>query len=261
MRRTKKMPIKCSVENGNLLAGKTALVCGGSGGIGEAVASEFVKQGCRVIISGTNQEKLNNICGRNPELRSVVMNLNDTDSLDEKIAKAAEIAERDIDILVNATGIGGKFEFGKVSSAQWDEVMSVNLKGAYFLSQAMGNYMIKNGIKGHILNLSSSSALRPAWNPYQISKWAIKGMTIGLADKLLPYGIVVNAIAPGPVATKMLGKDSDGDIDMPLQPSGRYALPEEIASLAAYMVSDLGNLIVGDTFYITGGSGIVSLHH
>ena len=85
-------------------------------------------------------------------------------------------------------------------------------------------------------------------------------MTLGLADLLLPYGIVVNAIAPGPTATPMLGKNEGDTIYNPTNPSGRYAMPSEIASLAVYMVSDLGNMIVGDTFYITGGSGTITLH-
>ena len=255
------IPIKCSVENGDILKGKSALVCGGSGDIGKAIAKEFLKQGCNVIISGTTTDKLHNVCQEISGLKSIVIDLKDLDSINDKIFKAAEIAGDDISILVNASGIGGKYSFGEITPDQWDAVMDINLKGAFFLCQAMGNYMINKKIKGHILNISSASALRPAWSPYQISKWALKGMNVGLADKLLPYGIIVNAIAPGPVATKMLGKDENGDINMPMQPSGRYALPEEIACLATYMVSDLGNLIVGDTFYITGGSGIVSLHH
>ena len=76
---------------------------------------------------------------------------------------------------------------------------------------------------------------------------------------LLPYGIVVNAIAPEPVATPMLGKSTNDTIESS-SPSGRYALPCEVASLAVFMVSDFGNLIVGDTFYITGGGGVISLH-
>lgn len=260
-RRKQLIPIKCSVENGSILKGKTALICGGTGDIGKAIVDEFHRQGCNVIVAGTNKDKLNKISEKYDGIKSIVINLNDVDSLDNKVLEASQLAGCDIDILVNATGVGGSFEFGNITSEQWDNVMNINLKGAFFLCQAMGNYMIKNKIKGHILNVSSASALRPAWTPYHISKWGIKGFTVGLADKLLPYGIVVNAIAPGPVATKMLNMGETESIDMPSQPSGRYALPEEIASLAAYMVSDLGNLIVGDTFYITGGSGIVSLHH
>ena len=121
--------------------------------------------------------------------------------------------------------------------------------------------MIENGIKGHILNLSSSSSLRPAWTPYQMSKWAVKGLTLGLADIFLPYGIIVNAIAPGPVATPMLGREEEDSLYCAEQPSGRYAVPSEIAALAVFMVSDMGNLIVGDTFYMTGGSGLLSYQH
>lgn len=255
------VPIKCSVENGNILSGKTALICGGCGDIGKAIAKEFLKQGCCVIISGTNAERLKKVCAEINNNNYIVMDLNNISSLDSSIVEASHTVGRKIDILVNASGIGGSFKFGQVSEYEWDNVMNINIKGAYFLCQSVGNYMIKNNIKGHILNISSASSLRPAWTPYQISKWALKGFTIGLADKLLPHGIIVNSIAPGPVATKMLGKDSSNSIEMPNQPSGRYALPEEIASLAAYMVSDLGDLIVGDTFYISGGSGILSLHH
>lgn len=259
--RKKLIPIKCSVENGEILKGKTALICGGSGDIGKAIVNEFYRQGCNLIVSGTNLDKLKKIKENYAEVKCIVIDLNDVYSLEGKVLEASQLAGCSIDILVNATGVGGRFVFGKISPEQWDDVMNINLKGAFFLNQAVGNYMINNRIKGHILNVSSASALRPAWTPYQISKWGIKGFTVGLADKLLPYGITVNAIAPGPVATKMLNMGEYDSIDMPSQPSGRYALPEEVASLAAYMVSDLGDLIIGDTFYISGGSGIVSLHH
>lgn len=89
----------------------------------------------------------------------------------------------------------------------------------------------------------------------------MKGFTLGLTDMMIPHGIVVNAIAPGPTATPMLGKYEGDSIYEPYTPSRRYAMPEEIASLAVFMVSDAGNMIVGDTFYMTGGSGTLTLHH
>ena len=138
--------------------------------------------------------------------------------------------------------------------------MDINAKGTYFISQVIARKMIENAIHGHILNVSSSSSLRPASTPYTISKWAVSGMTKGMADVLIRYGIVVNAIAPGPVATNMVGKIDTSEIGHDVSPSGRYAMPEEVSHLAAYMVSGYGDLIVGDTFYITGGSGTVSLH-
>lgn len=89
---------------------------------------------------------------------------------------------------------------------------------------------------------------------------SVRDFTKGLADILLPYGIVVNAIAPGPTATPMLHKGDGESIYSPTCPAGRYAVPEEIARLAVFMVSGCGDMIVDDTFYITGGSGTISLH-
>ena len=129
------------------------------------------------------------------------------------------------------------------------------------MGQGIAKYMIDNGIEGHILNVSSSSAQRPAWTPYEISKWAINGMTKGMADVLLPYGIIVNAIAPGPTATPMLIKNGDSCISNDNNLIGRFEMPSEIANLATFMVSNLGNMIVGDTVYISGGSGVISMHH
>lgn len=120
--------------------------------------------------------------------------------------------------------------------------------------------MIENHIKGHILDVTSLSALRPAWTPYQMSEWAVRGFTLGLADVFWLYGIIVNAIAPGLTATPMLGNDKVESLYLGQCPAGRYAHPTEIGFLAVLMVSDLGNMIVGDTFYMTGGSGTISLH-
>lgn len=262
--RTKEMiPIPTPVSEGDLLKGKTALVSGGSGGIGLAITDELLRLGCFVIIGGTSREKLERLCNdRNSEgLRYIVLNMKEIPTFSGKIEEVCKLSPNDrIDILVNCAGVNNSKPFLEVDEATFDSIMNINLKGAYFLSQAVAKLMIKNNTKGHILNLSSASSLRPASQPYAISKWAISGMTKGLADELIKYGIVVNAIAPGPTATPMLGKLEDGDISHPNSPIGRYALPQEIAKLAAFMVSGYGDLIVGDTFYMSGGSGTISLH-
>ena len=142
---------------------------------------------------------------------------------------------------------------------EWDLIMDTNAKGTFFMSQAAARHMTENGVRGHILNVTSSSALRPAWTAYQMSKWAVRGFTLGAADALLPSGIVVNAIAPGPTATPMLGR-KEGDTLYCGNPAGRYSTPEEIARLALYLVCGAGDMIVGETVYMTGGSGNLSLH-
>lgn len=168
--------------------------------------------------------------------------------------------EHKIDILVNSAGVVSKHSFLDVDEEEYEKIMDINAKGTFFMCQAMAKYMIENKVKGHILNVTSSSALRPAWTPYQMSKWAIRGFTMGLADVLLPYGITVNAIAPGPTATEMLNIKAGDSIYNPNAVSGRYQMPEEIAQLATFMVSSAADMVVGDTFYITGGSGVISYH-
>lgn len=186
----------------------------------------------------------------------------DVKSIPDKVRSAtAMFPENRVDILVNSAGLVAHADFAHMTEEEYDGIMDVNAKGTYFMSQAVSQLMIEKKTKGHILNVTSSSALRPAWTPYQMSKWAVRGLTLGLADLLLPYGIIVNAIAPGPVATPMLGKTEGDSIENPEGPCGRFAMPSEIASLAVFMVSDLGNLIVGDTYYMTGGSGTISMKH
>ena len=256
-------PVPQPVNTNELLKGKVALITGGSGGIGQAIANAFIKSGCKVIIAGTNEEKLKKCISKSDDnMKYIVLNILDVKGLSTKVKQAAELfAENKIDILVNAAGVVTSNTFLDITEEEYDSILDVNTKGTYFISQVISKHMIKNKVKGHILNITSASALRPAQTPYQISKWAVRGFTIGLAEALLPYGIIVNAIAPGPVATTMLGKKEGDSISMPKQPSRRYAMPSEIASQAVFMVSDMGNLIVGETVYMTGGSGILDLKY
>ena len=253
------------VPNTKLLEGKIALITGGSSGIGFAIAEALIESGAKVIICRRNQKKLEASVERlnlhDNRAKGLVCDVSDIISLPDKVKEASELfGESRIDILVNSAGVISKHDFWKTDENDFDSLMDINAKGTFFMSQAVAKFMIDKKIEGHILNVSSSSALRPAWTPYQMSKWAIKGFTLGLADLLLPYGIVVNAIAPGQTATPIFGKDSDGNIYNANVVGKRYILPEEIASLAVFMVSGMGDMIVGDTFYMTGGSGLISLH-
>lgn len=243
-----------------ILNGKVALITGGSSGIGFAIANSFIRSGCRVIIAGTNEDKLKKCVQQLGEFsRYIVINVMDVQSIPEKVFRASTIFGQ-IDILVNSAGIIEHSSFGNITEEEYDKVMGVNIKGTFFMSQAVTNYMLLNKLKGHILNVSSSSALRPAWTPYQMSKWAVRGFTSGLADNMIKYGIVVNAIAPGQTATPMLGKKEGDSLYHANCPAGRYITSEEVANLATFMVSAMGDMIVGDTFYITGGSGTISMH-
>jgi 3-oxoacyl-[acyl-carrier protein] reductase len=259
------IPILTPVKEEMIFSGKVALITGGSSGIGLSIAENLISKGCKVIIAGTNESKLEKASqklGGSTNIRMIVINVTDTDSLPDKVQEAVQLYDDNkIDILINCAGKISHSDFLRMSESEYDEVMNTNAKGTYFMCQAVSRFMIDNKIRGHILNISSASALRPAWSPYHISKWAVRGMTLGLAEQLLPYGIVVNAIAPGPVATPMLGKKEGDSVYHPSNPAGRYAMPNEIAELAAFMVRYMGNLIVGDTYYITGGGGTIDLQN
>lgn len=259
-------PVPQVINASDLLKGKVALITGGTGGIGCAIAKSYLDVGCKVVLCGTNQCKIDNCIQKlgypKENLQGLVLNVLDVSSLYEKIEQGAALfSENRIDILVNSAGVTAHSGFMDMTEKEYDSIMDINAKGTFFMSQKMSDYMINKGIKGHILNITSASALRPAWTAYQMSKWAVRGFTVGLADVLLPYGITVNAIAPGPVATPMLGKREGDSISNPEQVSGRYAMPGEIASMATILVSDMGKLVVGDTIYMTGGSGIIDLKH
>lgn len=247
------------LEKNEYLKGRVALITGGASGIGLEIARAYMNSGAKVIIAGRNQDKLESAkqelirsYGQNIDFITIDITKCETfaDKLNEAVSKFGRI-----DILVNNAGVSGA-RIAYATPEQFDTVIDTNLKGVFFLSQAVGRYMKETNIHGNILNVSSASSVRPAACAYTISKWGIRGFTQGLARTLIPYDIIVNAIAPGPTATPLLHKDSkDSDISLPITPSGRYALPEEVANMAVIMVSNMGRLIVGDTVFMTGGAG------
>ena len=264
----KKIPVEIPTLYGEVLKGKVAVVTGGTTGIGFEIAKAFIHNGASVIITGRDSERIANavvklkkeignsenmfVCGE------VLDNTMTTQIEDRWKQILSHIENKHIDILVNNAGVISKTHFGKTDEKDYNLVMETNLKGTYFLSEIVSNYMIENGIKGNILNISSSSALRPAVSAYSMAKWAIHGLTLGMAKKLSPYGIVVNSIAPGPTATRMLQSDNIININRMSSPSEKYATASEIANLAVIMVSDMSKMLNGDTMYATGGCGLLT---
>lgn len=208
----KVIPVVIPMDKEKLLQGKIAMITGGSGGIGIEIAKAFLQSGAKVILVGAKEEKLRKACkllGESDTLRSIPIDITDNGNITVKVKQALELfEEKRIDILVNSAGVNGTNDFFNTNEQEYDRIMDTNVKGTYFISRVVAQTMIDNNIKGHILMVSSSSALRPAWAPYQMSKWAIRGFTMGLADTLLPYGIIVNSIAPGQTATPMVGKET-----------------------------------------------------
>lgn len=259
-----------SLSPNELLEGRTALITGGTSGIGFHMAKAFLRSGAAVVITGRSKERLLRTCAELDEdgayagrLSGLVMDNARTEKFQECFHRALEqtqIAGRShIDILVNNAGVLGA-ALSDATEEEYDTVMDTNLKGAFFLSRLFGKYLKENGIAGNILNVGSSSSLRPAISAYTLSKWGIRGLTLGLAKALAPYGITVNGIAPGPTMTPMLLKEdvSSTPPNLLKNPIGRYAYPEEIANMAVILVSDMCRTVVGDMLYMTGGAGVIT---
>lgn len=250
---------------GDLLKGRKALITGGTSGIGLAIAKSFLASGAVVCITGRDEAKIKKVREDLENINSdyknrvfaSILDVKDVASFPQKVDEILQ-SLTEIDILVNNAGVRGG-QIATVSETEYDDIMDTNLKGTFFLSKVISSYMIKNNIEGNILNIASASGIRPANSAYTLSKWGVRGLTLGLAKTLIPYGIVVNGIAPGPTATPMLMDNGCKNITHNSNPLKRYALPEEIANMAVILVSMMGKTIVGDIVYMTGGAGLITL--
>lgn len=248
-----------------ILEGRTALITGGTSGIGFEIAKAFVRAGATCVITGRNEEKIEKACaeiekeldakgsifGKRMDVTSLV-------AMEEAFKEIlCVVPSHSIDVLVNNAGVVGG-EIRDCTEEKYDLILDTNLKGTFFLSQLVARYMRDNHVEGNILNIGSSSSLRPATSAYSITKNAIYGFTKGLAKVLASYGITVNGIAPGPTATPMLMPNGIKDNLAFPNPLGRCILPGEIANMAVFLVSSMGKSIIGDMIFMTGGSGVVT---
>ena len=255
-------PITVLKDNNELLKEKVAFITGGTGGIGCAIAKKFIDSGCKVIISGTNMEKLKKIStdlGEN--CKYIQIDLSKLDDLESSIKEVISIFGK-LDIFVSSHGIHTTKKinsFIDFTEEDFDNIIDINLKSTYFLCKEISKYFIKNKIKGKILLISSSTGSEPAWSPYRISKCCIDNLTKGLAQNLIDNDIIVNSIAPGPTATDLLDYHKGDFIYTSDNKLYRYTMPEEIAEIALVLTSNLGNTIVGDTIYMSGGRGVFDI--
>lgn len=253
------------LPNTEWLKGRCALITGGTSGIGYSISEAYLKAGAAVIITGRDQERIDSAVRKLKKHSELVFGyvLDNTNIIsfngvfNQILMKIKKAGIPQIDILVNNAGVNYKGMPNAIEE-EYDKVLDTNLKGVFFLSQMFGKYLVVNHIKGNILNIASASSLRPADSAYTVSKWGIRGLTLGLAKALGKDGITVNGIAPGPTATPMMIKDSSSNMKLDRLPLGRYIMPEEISNMAVILVSEMGRSIMGDIIYMTGGAGLLT---
>jgi NAD(P)-dependent dehydrogenase (short-subunit alcohol dehydrogenase family) len=238
------------------LDGKVAVVTGGNRGLGEAFARALGEAGARVAIAARDHERSGPVAAELGAL-AVTADVTDADSVAAMLSTVtSELGP--VDILVNNAGVCFHRPALEVPEDEWRAVWDVNVDGVWRCSRAVGAQMVERG-SGVIVNIGSISAEivnRPQWQPaYNASKAAVHQLTKSLAAEWAPYGVRVNALAPGYVKTEMAPVDDPRFRprwvdDAPMQ---RAAVPEEIAPSVVYLSSDASSFMTGSVLITDGG--------
>ncbi|MEN8708762.1 MAG: 3-oxoacyl-[acyl-carrier-protein] reductase [Paracoccaceae bacterium] len=242
------------------LTGKNALITGASGGIGGAIATALHAAGATVTLSGTREAPLNELAAQLGDRVYVqTCNLSDKEAVDALPKQAAELMGS-VDILVNNAGITKDNLFMRMSDAEWDDVINVNLTSTMRLCKGVLRGMMK-ARWGRIVNISSivGATGNPGQGNYAASKAGMIGMSKSLAYEVATRGITVNSVAPGFIATAMTDKLNDDQKGAILGqiPAGRMGSPEDIAAAVLYLASDQAGYMTGATLHVNGGMAML----
>ncbi|MCK1655969.1 SDR family oxidoreductase [Bradyrhizobium sp. 149] len=249
------------------LTGKVAAITGAARGIGKACAKRFLDDGVKVVISDVDADGLAATAAefaRPDALRTVVGNVARRPDVDQLVATAVKEFGR-LDIMVNNAGVARNQDILDISEQDFDDVIAINLKGAFFGVQAAAKQMIAQGGGGVIINMSSVNALLaiPTLATYAISKGGMKQLTSVAAVALAPHNIRVVAVGPGTILTDMVASAIYTSEDarktvLSRTPAGRGGEPGEVASVVAFLASDDASYITGQTIYPDGGRLILN---
>ena len=242
------------------LTGKTALVTGATGGIGDAIARALHSQGATVAISGTRQERLDALAADlGSRVHALPCDLADKDAV-EKLVPDAEAAMEHIDIVVNNAGTTRDNIFVRLKDEDWDTVIAVNLTAAFRIARAAARGMMRRRA-GRIIGITSVVGVtgNAGQGNYAAAKAGMIGMSKALAQEVASRGVTVNCIAPGFIETAMTEALNEKQRELLLSrvPAGRLGKPSDVATLAVYLASDEAAYVTGQTFHVNGGMVMV----
>ncbi len=238
------------------LRNRVALVTGASGGIGKAIALTLAREGADVAINGRSAERLEVVASEIRDMKQRVLTVKADVSISGEVSRMIKtVVDKfaKIEILVNNAGVFETVSLEKITEAQWDRVMAVNLKGVFNCSRAVISVM-KRQEWGKIVNIASDAGKTGGMIPvahYATSKAGIICFTKSLARELAPYGVNVNAVSPGIIDTEMVRiVVKKRKISIPL---GRMGIPEDVANAVLFLVSDEASYITGEILDVNGG--------
>ncbi|MDP3998926.1 MAG: 3-oxoacyl-ACP reductase family protein [bacterium] len=246
------------------LSGQVAIITGASSGIGAASAKALARQGAKVTLAARREEKLTQIAqeitSSGGETLIVRTDVSQKSQIENMVSQTVAKWGR-VDILLNNAGIARFSPLSALTEEEWDETLSINLKGQFLAAQAVAREMVKNKY-GRIINIASVAAGQigiglPNIAHYCASKGGVAGLTEALATELTPQGINVNAIAPGLISTEMTAQIESNS--QALQgilgrvPKGRAGKPEEIASVVVFLAAKEAEYVSGAFWVVDGG--------
>ncbi|TYR82689.1 3-oxoacyl-[acyl-carrier-protein] reductase [Priestia megaterium] len=243
-----------------MLQGKVAVVTGASRGIGRAVALELGRLGAKVVVNYAGSEAkalevVDEIKGYGTDAIAIQANVADADSVQAMIKETIS-SFGSLDILVNNAGITRDNLLMRMKEDEWDDVISINLKGVFLCTKAVTRQMMKQR-QGRIINISSIVGVsgNAGQANYVAAKSGVIGLTKTTAKELASRNITVNAVAPGFIATDMTDKLTDDvKAEMLKQiPLAEFGAPEDIANVVAFLASDASRYITGQTIHVDGG--------
>ncbi|NBX52911.1 MAG: 3-oxoacyl-[acyl-carrier-protein] reductase [Proteobacteria bacterium] len=238
------------------LDGKTALITGATGGIGSAIAKTLYNQGARVILSGTNHEKLEKLALEiSSDCKYIQCNLSNHSDVENLFDKAEELLGQ-VDILVCNAGITKDNLILRMKNDDFDQVIDVNLKSTFILNRNAIKKMIRRK-NGRIINIASVVGLtgNPGQANYVASKAGIIGMSKSMAQEVSSRGVTINCVAPGFIESPMteILNEQQKQAILSKIPCGRMGSSQEIANTVAFLASEEASYITGNTLHVNGG--------
>lgn len=239
------------------LDGKVAIVTGSNTGLGQGICRAYAEAGAKVVgVSRRPSTETAELIGKN--FYNVLADLSTVDVIPKIVDEAVKKFGR-IDILVNNAGVIKRQDSLEFSEDDWDSVLNVNLKTVFFLTQAVAKQFLKQGTGGKIINIASMLSYQGGIRvpSYTASKSAIKGVTMTLSNEWAKFGINVNGIAPGYMATnntQQLRQDEERNSDILSRiPAGRWGTPEDLEGAAVFLASSASDYVNGFTIAVDGG--------